>query len=339
MVQVFLLINKLNLKLKCKNHTHGCEFSAALTESINKSNNIGFTLNNHILRNHELLCHKCTECKLQCQHCKRMIANGEFKDHEANCRKRGRANPVNPVGNAPQNLTYNAKANLTLRFIMRSVSFMNINCDRIPLSIMVFFWLINALLMNFMKLIFIERFLRWPTYYLEQNVILVVFTSIFYSGHIFSVLLLIHNSRRGFINGNRARLHTKFKRLTVPLFYAKLFLWLIPCRILDIQELSMVATLGFGFYDFNQPNAGIMHLYNPFRMNRTVLYPMVFAIVPMMISYGIYLGSYCDPFGSQSGHIFASMDNKKFDVMLITWVTVCVGLHLFKESLTKTRNF
>lgn len=75
MVQMFLLINKLNMQLKCKNHINGCNFKAALTESINKSNNIGFTLNNHILRNHELGCNSCLKCKHQCQNCKIYVSN------------------------------------------------------------------------------------------------------------------------------------------------------------------------------------------------------------------------------------------------------------------------
>ena len=85
MVQMFLLIDQLKLKIKCKNYQNGCEFISNLTENINKRNNQGFTLNNHEMRNHELVCTKCPDCKSECEMCKVVFLNSKIAAHKQKC--------------------------------------------------------------------------------------------------------------------------------------------------------------------------------------------------------------------------------------------------------------
>ena len=196
MVQVFLLISKLNMKLKCKNHTHGCGFSAMLTESINKTNNLGFTLNNHILRNHELQCNKCEDCKQECMHCRLMIQNKEWKDHETHCKKRRQENDMNGQARFG-NRQFNKRMIQMYKFITDNKSFIKVKLDRIPI-ITISCWILQFMLMNFMKLLFIERFLRADSYYRESNIMMMVFTPCFFLGYFFSVIFIIYQIRKCF---------------------------------------------------------------------------------------------------------------------------------------------
>lgn len=235
MVQLFLLINKLNLKLKCKNHTVGCTFQAQLTESINKQNNLGFTLNNHVLRNHELLCNKCDDCKQQCQHCKKMITNRDWKDHEIQCKKRPRNNNQQNNQQANNaNLRYREKMIRMYKFMMKNIFFIKIRGDAVPWFTMMLFWLIYSAAMNLMKLLFIERFLRSSTYFREQNIMLIVFACLFFIGYLVASIQIVVSMRDGYIHGQRSRLHTRFKKYPKLMILIKTFFWMVPSRLLDI---------------------------------------------------------------------------------------------------------
>ena len=74
---MFLLINKLQFRISCKNKSDGCE-----TEFLMK-NVPSHKMSD--LREHELKCRKCPNCKTVCLLCKQTMIVFDYEQHLAGC--------------------------------------------------------------------------------------------------------------------------------------------------------------------------------------------------------------------------------------------------------------
>ena len=193
MVQMFLLVSKLNLSLMCKNSPQGCTFKAKLTENINKPRNLGFTLNNHILRNHELTCQNCKECRTYCTYCKLNIPNSEYTKHLGECKiKHAPPKPQVVAGgilpnnaNAPpvnNILTYKQKVGVLYGYMFgyREICCLQLR-DHMLVGVMGMF--LTSCMLNFTKLVLIERMFRAPTYTAEINIAMSIMIGFYLSGY------------------------------------------------------------------------------------------------------------------------------------------------------------
>jgi hypothetical protein len=120
------------------------------------------------------------------------------------------------------------------KFMMRTQNLLKIKLDNVPVWVMLILWSLYALMMNFLKLLFIERFLRWSSYYKEQNILLAVFTSVFFCGFLASIAIILFRANEGYKLGQRAKLHTRFKKYPLVMMAFKIVFWVIPSRLLDI---------------------------------------------------------------------------------------------------------
>lgn len=297
MVQMFLLINKLKMQLKCKNHINGCNFKADLTESINKSNNIGFTLNNHILRNHELSCNTCLKCKHQCANCKEYISNAVYDEHKASCRKRGGSLVVNNNGGNVRDQGWWVSAKYMFNIINKDTRFYYPCCVIRPIRtpyLIIVAWLFQWLFLSFNKLLFFERLTRVGrfTYWgdKEQDTLFTVFMGIWFSGYIFSIALQVTSLIKFYQASNDKKQHTRFKMCPGVMFLFKIIFWVIPFRLLDLFDVSFCLFHGGGLMNLQRGDHGIVKSYFSINFNNEIYHPMYICFLPFFITYVMFVG-------------------------------------------------
>lgn len=85
LMQMFHLVRKLKLDQKCKNFIHGCEFKQPLIEKLDPATNYTLIQTHHLLRNHELECRQCPDCKIKCKDCQQYLDKLEYETHFEAC--------------------------------------------------------------------------------------------------------------------------------------------------------------------------------------------------------------------------------------------------------------
>lgn len=80
-----MLAQKLEFKIKCKNHGNGCKFQQGKVEGLNKT----FCDLEKQLEKHELDCEHCPDCKIKCKEfgCNKLIFNREMPKHTKTCKE------------------------------------------------------------------------------------------------------------------------------------------------------------------------------------------------------------------------------------------------------------
>ena len=119
--------------------------------------------------------------------------------------------------------------------------------------------LMNAALNLLLKLMFIEKFLRWDNYKQEAfGVTMIVFTSIYFFGYLMWVIVmqidqisrLVRYPFDAVAANNGAQLSPLQRKLRIPLYILKQLFIMIPAEFLDLTWVVSLLGTGFGLFNF-----------------------------------------------------------------------------------------
>jgi hypothetical protein len=133
-------------------------------------------------------------------------------------------------------------------------------------------------------------------------------------------------------NPNKSQ-HTRFKKCPSIMMIMKLYLWVVPFRLLDIFDLTFPLVLGGGLVNFANQNTGILPC-QPCVYNNEMYYPMYAIYIPFFVSYSIFVGKNT-PENEAYSDGYLPMTNRQLDILIVAWLVLFPIWNIIKNLIRK----